>query len=172
MLYDLLTSRRSRRIYDAKPIVKEKIEVLKKSALIIPTSKNRQTVELVFTENKILLSKLAEAKNRGGDFIKNSALAITIMSDSLVDDVWVEDAAVAGAQLMLVAEDLGLSCCWCQIRRRFNDDEGNMMANDIVKRILGIPQKYEVLSILAIGNRSEENEEFATRIPNPQKIHI
>ncbi|MEG2144216.1 MAG: nitroreductase family protein [Oscillospiraceae bacterium] len=172
MIYDLMSLRRSRRTYSQKPIEKEKIELFKKAALLAPTSKDKQSVEFVFTENKVLLKKLSEAKNKGGDFIKDAALAVTIMSDSLIDDVWIEDAAVAGAHLMLLAEEMGLSCCWSQIRRRFNDDEGNMMANDIVKRILSIPQKYEVLSILAIGNRSDIPEEFPTRTINPQRIHI
>lgn len=171
MFYDLIESRRSIRDFNDSPIEWEKIELLKKAALLAPTSKNKQSVDFVFVENKATLNTLSEAKNKGGSFIKNAALGIVVVANSQIDDVWVEDAAVASTYLVLMAENLDLASCWSQIRRRFNDNEGNLLATDVVKKILKIPQSYEVLSIIAMGYKSDVYKAPKERDINQQRIH-
>ena len=52
VLNDLLLTRRSIRKYTTEPIEKEKIELLKKVALLSPTSKNRRANEFILIDDK------------------------------------------------------------------------------------------------------------------------
>ena len=85
-------------------------------------------------------------------------MAIVVIADTEKTDVWIEDASIATIVIQLAAEDMGLGTCWVQIRRR-SDADGNP-AEDNVRGILGIPQRYAVLSIVAVGHKARESKPF------------
>lgn len=172
MLLDLMKNRRSIRKYTDKKIEKEKIEMLKKAALLSPTSKNKQGWEFIFIENKDTLEKLSKVKNKGGLMVKDAALAIVVTINSSNNDVWIEDGSVAATHIYLMAEELGLGCCFVQIRNRFNNSEGTINSQDLVRDILSIPDGIEVLCILSIGYKNEELKATNLEDLKYNKIHI
>ncbi len=64
--------------------------------------------------------------------------------------------------MQLEAEKLGLGSCWVQIRKRMAQGEQES-SNDFVKTLLGIPEQYEVLAILALGGSRRGKSRTSSR---------
>ncbi len=171
MLLDLMKQRRSIRKYTDKKIENEKIEALKQAALLSPTSKNKQGWEFIFIENKDTLEKLSKVKNKGGFMVKDAALAIVVTVKSINNDVWIEDGSIAATHIYLMAEELGLGCCWVQLRNRYNDDDGTIKATDLTRDLLSIPEDMEILCLSSIGHKSEEHNPTNLDDLKNNKIH-
>ncbi len=110
--------RRSSRKFTAEPIAPDQVQELLKAALVAPTSKNAHSWQFVAVEDREMLGRLAACRKMGSSFLSGCALAVVVMGDVTVTDVWVEDASIAAAYMQLQAEDLGLGSCWCQVRNR------------------------------------------------------
>ena len=106
----------------------------------------------------------------GAAFLKDAALAIVVMADPLVSDVWIEDAAIASLMIQLQAEDLGLGSCWVQVRERMTSH--GTPSNDFVHQVLDIPLQLQVLSIVAVGHKGMERKPFNEENLQWEKIHI
>lgn len=171
MIYELLNSRRSIRKYKDQPIEKKKITQLKEICLLSPTSKNKKPCEYIFVEDKKTLKILSEAKPKGGQMIGSSALSIVVIADPDRSDVWIEDASIVSAYLHLACHDLELGSCWVQIRKRMKDYEEKISSESIVKETLQIPDKYKVLSIIAVGYPDESKEGHQSSLLNDESIH-
>ncbi len=151
---ELLFQRKSIRKYQNKSIETEKVEQLKKAALLSPTGKRKNHWDFIFIENKDTLKHLSESKMHGSKLIENAALAVAVIGDSEVSDTWIEDCSIASIILQLQGEDLGLGSCWVQINKRPHNE--NTMAEDYVKELLNIPEDKNVLSIVAFGYPDEK----------------
>lgn len=152
-MINLLRERRSIRKFTEKIVEKEKINLLKKAALLAPSSRNLRPVSFVFTENKEIIEKLSEAKSHGSSFLKGAPLAVVVLGDETKSDVWIEDASIASIIIQLQAEDLGLKSCWIQIRLRAKDDQ--LSSEKYIKELLDLPESTKVLSIIALGYPDE-----------------
>lgn len=152
-MFETLRKRRSIRKFEDRPVEKEKIDTLLQSALLAPSSRGIRPWEFILVDDRETLQKLAKAKPHGGSFVANAAGAIVVIADPNQSDVWVEDASIASAILLLMVEDLGLGACWCQIRERTYD--ANATASEYVKWALEIPENFEVESIIAFGYPAE-----------------
>jgi nitroreductase len=97
-------------------------------------------------------------------------MAVVVIADTEKTDVWIEDCSIATINIQLAAEDMGLGTCWVQIRRRSDADGNN--AEDNVRALLGIPQHYAVLSIVAVGHKAREAKPFDEEKMQWDKIHI
>lgn len=170
MLLDLMIKRRSVRRYSDRKIEAEKLELLKKSALLAPTSKNKQGWEFIFIENKDSLEKLSKVKSAGGTMVKDAALAVVIAVKSSDNDVWIEDGSIAASYILLMAEELGLGACWVQIRNR-NNDEAGISAAQLTSELLSIPQDMEVLCLISIGYSAQESKPTNSDNLKYNKIH-
>ena len=149
MVYEILLRRRSIREFKDKPVEKAKIDRLLKSALLAPSSRNIRPWTFVAVDDAALIEKLSRAKPHGAAFLKGAPLAIAVLGDRSRSDVWVEDTSIASAILLIMAEELGLGACWCQIRKRRFSKE--VTAATYVRRLLNAPSQYEVESIIGIG---------------------
>ena len=151
---NLLIQRRSIRKYTDDLLQPEETEMILKAALLSPTSKNAHSWQFVVVEDKEMLQKLAHCKPHGSIFVADCALAVVVLGNPLVSDVWVEDASIASFAMQLQAEDMGIGSCWVQVRERDLDE--NIAAADYVRDALEIPMPYEVLSIIALGKKQKE----------------
>jgi len=146
------------------------VVALLRSALISPSSKGAHPWEFVVVDDKNLLNQLAHCKERGAELIENAPLVIVVLADPLQSDVWVEDASVATTMMLLQAEDLGLGACWVQIRNRTMAD--GKPAEEMVRMILHIPERFRVLSIVAVGHKGMERKPFNEDRLLWEKVHI
>ncbi len=92
---------------------------------------------------------MSESKAHGSAFLKEVPLAVVVLGKPEESDTWVEDTSIASTLCLLVAESLGLGACWIQIRNR--EKEPGYSSESYVKKILEIPEKYSVESIIAVG---------------------
>ena len=167
---DLLIQRRSIRKYTEDLLQPEETEMILKAALLSPTSKNSHSWQFVVVEDKEMLQKLANCKPHGSNFIADSALAVVVLGNPLVSDVWIEDASIASFAMQLQAEDIGVGSCWVQVRERQFDE--NITAADYVRNALEIPMPYEVLSIIAFGKKEKERKPNDVEALLWENVHI
>lgn len=167
-ILDILSKRRSIRQFKDQKIDKSILEQILKAGLLAPSSKNKKPVEFIVVEDKDTIEELKKCKSKGADALTTAPCAIVVIADSHLSDVWVEDASIATILIQLAAENLGLGSIWIQMRKRFND-QGD--AEEQVRKLLKIPEKYGVLSIIALGYKDEEKQAYDTRNLDFSKVH-
>ncbi len=168
-MLDLLAQRRSIRKFKPQPVEAEKIEQLCEALLRSPTSRNRRPWEFVVVDNPDLLSQLKDAKAHGTSFFTTAPLAIVLAADPQQSDVWIEDCAIAAIIVQLLAEQLGLKSCWAQLRLRPHDDV--QTASEYLRKLVGLPEGYEVPMVIAIGYPEEEKTGHPRESLPQEKIH-
>lgn len=154
----LVQTRRSMRKFTDEKVSREDLQLLLRAALMAPSSKGLHSWQFVVVEDKALIEALSLCKAQGADFLAGAPMAIVVLAEPEVSDVWIEDASVASTMLLFQAEDLGLGSCWIQVRER-NDAEG-VNAEDNVRRVLDIDPSLRVLSIVAVGHKGMERKPF------------
>jgi nitroreductase len=155
---ELIKQRRSMRKFTSEELSQEEVVALMKAALMSPSSKRSNSWQFILVDDEETLRQLSQCKESGAAFVAEAPLAIVVMGDPLVSDVWIEDASIASLMIQLQAEDLGLGSCWVQIRERYAAD--GTSANDRVHEILDIPLQLQVLSIIAVGHKGMERKPF------------
>ena len=150
----LIQKRRSIRKFLEKPVEKEMIDTIIEAALRAPSSRGYNPWEFVVVTKRDLLKKLSDAKMHGSEFLKNAPLGIVVCADPDKCDVWVEDCSIASTFIFLASESLGLRSCWIQIRERMHNE--SLTSEAYVAKVLGIPSKLKVESIIAIGYPDEK----------------
>ena len=168
-MLDLLTQRRSIRKFKPQPVEPEKIAQLCEAMLRSPSSRNRQPWEFVVVDNPETLSQLKDAKAHGTSFFATAPLAIVIAADPQQSDVWVEDCSIVAIIAQLQAEQLGLKSCWAELRLRPHDDVQS--ASEYVRKLVGLPEGFEVPMVIAIGYPDEEKAGHPRESLPDAKIH-
>ena len=168
-MLDLLLTRRSIRKFLDKNIEKEKVDAILKGALLSPSSRNRKPWEFIVVTDKEVLKKLSRCREHSSQFLEGAPLGIVVIADPEVCDVWVEDTSIAAIIIQLTAHSLGLGSCWVQVRERMHSD--SKKAEDYIREVLGIPDKYKVECIIGIGYKGEDKEaHHASKLPF-DKVH-
>lgn len=167
---DLIKNRRSMRKFTDEELTQDQVVALLKAALMAPSSKRTNCWQFVVVDDKQMLEKLSHCKNMGSSFLKDAALAIVVLADPLVSDVWIEDAAIASILIQLQAEDLGLGSCWIQVRERFTEE--GIPSGEFVHEALDIPLQLQVLSIVAVGHKGMERKPFNEEHLQWEKVHL
>ncbi len=153
---DLVQQRRSHRKFTEQEIDADHVKLILRAALMAPTSKSQRAWHFVVVDDKADLEKLADAKDMGGQFVKDAPLAVVVLGDAMQNDCWVEDGTIAAISMQYQAEDLGLGSCWVQLRGRGLAD--GTPADTVVRGILDIPDNYSVLCIIAFGHKADERK--------------
>lgn len=168
--FDILKNRRSCRLFTDEPVNKDDACNLMRAALMAPSGHRYNPWEFVLIEDKEMLKALSVSKAQGAALLEGAAMAIAVVADTEKTDVWIEDCSIASIIIQLAAQEMGLGSCWVQIRRRL-DAEGNS-AEENVKKLLSLPDKYAVLSIVAVGHKARESKPFDEERMQWEKVHI
>lgn len=167
-MINTIKNRRSIRKYKDIEIEKETLDNIIKAALMAPSSMNKKPIELIIIREKEILDKLKKCKNRGTIALETCNVAIVVIGDSEKSDVWVEDASIVSSYIQLEAESLDLGSCWIQLRNRTGEEESS---ENEVRKVLNIPSKYGVLSIITLGYKDEEKEAYNENAVDLSKVH-
>ena len=167
---ELIRLRRSMRRFTDELLSGDEVKLLLRAALMAPSSKGLHSWEFVVVDDRPALEALSQCKQQGADFLSGAPLAVVVLGNPQVSDVWIEDASVAATQMLLQAEDLGLGACWIQVRDRLDADGGS--AEDNVRRTLGIPDHLRVLAIIAVGHKGMERKPFNEDRLLWEKVHV
>lgn len=164
-LLEIMKNRRSVRQYTGEEISEEKIEAILKAGLLAPTGRNLKPWEFILVRDKAMLKKLSECRPHGSGILAEADAAIVVVGNTEVTDVWTEDCSIAMAQMHLMADSLGVGSCWVQGRLRPSPD--GKTAEEVVRRLLQIPEQYALEAILCLGMpksrpRAHEESELLT----------
>lgn len=155
-MYDLLKSRRSIRKYSSKMVEKDKVDTLIKSILFAPSGHNAKPVEVIYVEDKDILTKLSVSKAGGAKFLESTPQCLIVLGNEDKTDIWVEDSSIAMTVGHLSAKSLGLGSCWIQIRNRKTSD--GISSEAYIRKLFDIPENMRVEAILAFGYSDEEKD--------------
>ena len=146
---EILSQRRSYRSLDPIQITKEIIIDLAKMAQLAPSCKNSQPWRFIFVYDKNQLKSLFTSLLPGNQWIRRASMIIAVFSQMEYDCIsnerlyYLFDTGLATAFLILRATELGLVA-----HPIAGFDE------QIVKKVLEIPHKMRVISLLIIGKKS------------------
>jgi len=159
---EAITARRSIRKYEDRPVEDEKLRLLLEAARLAPSGSNtqptglivirspeqRQAVSLACNNQKfiatapVLIAVLGDLKCR----VDGRGQTLDINATRFTDERQriIRDCAIAGEQIVLQAEELGLGTCWVA---DFIQEE--------IRRVLGAPSDQYVLAVIAVGYPAE-----------------
>lgn len=158
--FEIVEKRRSVRRFDGRPVAEEDIAKMLRAALSAPSSKNTRSSSFMIVDSPELLKGISEMRDFGSAFVKDVPLAILVMGDETLTDLWIDNAAISAAYLQLAAEALGLGSCWVHVngRPQHKDDPSGGSAEEHLRRILPIPDGRHVLCVVAIGHPATDNK--------------
>ncbi len=167
---ELIKVRRSHRAFTEELLSGDDVKLLLRAGLMAPSSKGLHSYEFIVVEDKQMLAALSKSKQVGSDFLSGAPLAIVVLADPRISDVWIEDASVAATNILLQAEDLGLGACWIQLRDRLSA-EGEP-TEDIVKSLLNIPDEMRAVCMIAVGHKGMERKPQNEDRLKWERVHI
>jgi len=154
---EAITSRRSIRRFEDKPVPEELVSRVMDAARHAPSANNSQPWEFVIVTEKSLKEKISKANIYGG-FLEDAPAVIVTLSDSdKSPSHCVEDCSAAIENLMVAAYASGLGTCWVAIYNPSTKER-----EDLVRDILDIPKRFRVIAAVAIGYPGEK--------PYPKKL--
>lgn len=156
--------RHSVRNYIAEPIESEKIKEILQSGIYAPSGKNGQPWRFaVVQDNKELLRKIADCTIYKS-FVSQADCLIIVFMDKTESYHYIKDCQAIGAciqNMLLAATELNLGACWI----------GEILNRDAaVKKLLRIDNRYDLMAVVAIGQKSEAAPSRAPRPPAETRI--
>lgn len=168
--HQLLLERHSIRRYTDEKISGEDVKTILEAALLAPSSKSKRPWQFIVVEEREMLGKLATIKPVAAHPIANAAMAVVVVSNPELSDVFIEDTAIASVFMQLQASALGLGSCWIQVRNRYSAD--GEPAEVKVQQLLSIPQYMPVECIITFGHKNEERKPVDPEKLLWEKVHI
>ena len=154
---ELAQARRSHRAYTDEPVGDKYVRTILRAALMSPTAKGLRKWRFVVTDNKEKIKELSGIRPAGSQFLAGAPVVIAVLGDPQEHEMWIEDGSITAVSMQYQAEDLGLGSCWCHIRGRESKDTG-VTAEQKVREILNIPEKYSILCLIAVGHPADERK--------------
>ena len=167
---ELVQQRRSHRKFTGEEVSADDVKTILRAGLMSPTSKGQRAWQFVVVDGKTDLEKLADAKDLGGQLIKDAALAIVVLGDPMQNDCWVEDGSIAAISMQYQIEDLGLGSCWVQMRGRGLSD--GTTADTVIQGVLNIPENLSCLCVLAVGHKADERKPQNEEKLKWENVHV
>lgn len=138
-VFEAIRKRHSTRAYLPDRIGEEKLEKILEAARLAPSAGNLQPWHFIVVTDPQKRRELS--RGRFAKFLTESPVVIVGCGDKKASPKWhVVDAAIAMQNIVLAATGEGLGTCWIG---SFNQDQ--------VKKLLKIPEKLQVIALLAIG---------------------
>lgn len=136
-------ARKSVRKYLAKPVEKEKTDLLLKAGMAAPTGKDTRPWEFVVVTDRAILDSMAAALPYAR-MLKEAPMAIVVCGDTTKSSYWYLDCSAATENILLAAEALGLGAVWTATYP-YED----RMA--VVKEETGLPDHILSLCVIPVG---------------------
>ena len=141
---EALKTRRSIRAYTERAVAREVIEDLVDCGRLAATGRNVQPWEFIVITEAATRNRLAQLAPNG-PFIAVAPVCIAVVCRE--ETYYIEDGAAATQNILLAAHAHGLGACWVAGDKKPYADE--------VRRILGAPDGYKLLSLIPIGYTQE-----------------
>ncbi len=143
-VFEAVQERRSIRSYQDKPVEREKLEKILEAGRLAPSARNSEPWHFIAVTSPEKRKALT-----GGTFAKfliQTPLVIVVCGDKKASPDWYAiDGALALENMVLTATAEGLGTCCVG---SFKEEE--------IKKVLKIPNNFEVLVMLAVGYAQEK----------------
>ncbi len=166
--YELARRRRSVRRYTGAAIDDDVIDQILKAALTAPSSWGGHPVEFVVMRNKQMICDIARCKAMGASPLLQADAAIVVAVNTHNLELWIEDGAIASAYILLAAEQYDVGACWIHMRNRAGQ---KTTADEEIRALLGMPDNYSVLSVIALGEKGEDKPAYTDADLHLENIH-
>ncbi len=158
-IMDIIEQRKSVRKYLEKSIPREHIVKCIEAARLAPSADNMQPWRFIVLDDRELIQKLTSAVCTGmcrrTRFIGNAAAIIVILADLHIvihrmgaaifgTQHYLLDIGITGEHIVLQAQELGIGTCWI-----------NLFNSKAARRVLKVPKRYRVVSMIAMGYPAE-----------------
>ena len=153
-----LKTRRCVRVYTGEPVPPEVLRDLVDCGRLAATARNVQPWEFVVVTAPPMLSAIA-AVTDFGRFIAQAAACIVVLCHET--KYYLEDGCNASQNILVAAHAHGLGGCWIAGDKK--------PYAETVRRMVGAPDGFRLISLLAIG-RPAENPEKEKR-PLSEVLH-
>lgn len=144
-IYEAIKKRRSVRAYKDEEINETVLNKILEAARLAPSANNAQRYKLIIIKDPEKKKALAKAALNQSFIARAPVIIVGVAIDPESDDdstvpFYAVDLAIAFDHITLVATAEGLGTCWIGA---FKQGE--------VKKILNIPDKYEVIALMPLG---------------------
>jgi len=136
-----IKERSSSRSFTDEPVPENVIEDIIDCARLAPTSRNLQPWEFIVVTDAGRLAEIADLADYG-KFIARAAACIVVCCEET--KYFLEDGSAATTTILLAAHAHGLGACWVAGDKK--------PYADAVCRLLGVPQGYGLVSLVAVGH--------------------
>jgi len=142
---DIIQKRRSVREFTDEIVSDEKLRRVLEAAHLAPSASNRQDWKFVVVKDANKRKALAQVANNQA-FVGQAPIiivAVALMPERIMIcgiPSYAVDLAIAMEHIVLAAVDEGLGTCWI-----------GAFSQENAKRIMGIPDKYKVVTMMPMG---------------------
>lgn len=153
---EAIYERRSTRKYSDEPISDEDLRAILTAAMSGPSAVNARDWSFIVVRDKETLGKMADANVHFADPLRGADVGILLCGDlerafKDAPDFWVIDGAIAGQNISIAAEALGIGCVWMGVwpieERVKNQAE-----------LFGLPESQVPHSLFALGHPLKANK--------------
>jgi nitroreductase len=149
--YDVVRTRRSVRSFKKNPIPEEVLSRVLEAARVAPSGSNRQPWKFILVRDEALKQKMISACDNQ-KFMADAPLIVVACGQKLSfnrggymrEMSMLIDVSIAFTHLILAARAEGLGTCWI-----------GAFKNDEIKKLLGVPEGYEVVAATPLGYPAE-----------------
>jgi nitroreductase len=137
---EAIKQRRSVRRFRPKPVSRELLAQLVDCGRLAPTAMAKEPWEFVVVTEEQLRKRVADATDYG-KFIADAPACIVVFCKNT--KYYLEDGCAATENILVAAAALGLGACWVAGDKKSYADK--------VRRLLGVPESYRLVSLLPVG---------------------
>lgn len=142
--FDAIHARRSVRAYDSKPIPDDVLNKILETGRIAPSASNRQPWHFIVVKDPERRKGLTDGPY--AKFLKDTPVVIVGCGDTKTSPDWrAVDVTIALQQMVIAATAEGLGTCWI-----------GSFYEDKVRELLKVPEKFEIVAMLALGYPKEK----------------
>lgn len=142
---EAINKRMSIRKYTNVPIPRKIIERIIDAGRLAPTARNVQPWNFVVVTDSEIRKKVADLATTG-PFIADAPACIAVFCSDT--KYWLEDGCAATENIIIASRAYGLGHCWVAGDKK--------PYADAVSRLLGVPEGYRLVSLIAIGYAKED----------------
>ncbi|MCD8307044.1 MAG: nitroreductase family protein [Clostridia bacterium] len=163
-------TRRSVRLFDARPVEEDKVHELLKAAMSGPCCVNAREWEFIVVTDKEKLCSMADANGRPAQLLKKAPLVILVCANlneafRPAPEYYAIDCAIAAQNICLAAHDLGLGACWLGTWPQ-------MQRVSAQAALFNLPDHILPQSVIAIGYPASPLPTDERDLYDPSKAHF
>jgi nitroreductase len=148
-VFDCVRTRVETREFKPDPVPETVIQKILEAGRWSPSQRNRQPWHFIVIQDRESLKQLG-AMAPSGPYLADAPLAIVVVTEGA--RVPLIDGTRAISSMQLVAWEEGIGSCWV-----------GSVDRDGVKRLLGIPEAYELITVLPFGSPTDTAKRLKKR---------